>query len=157
FVKPVNVGYRAAVRNDITGKLPIVAEYLPLQRIACAARLTFVAIVGAHHRIRAALPNASFKRREVSVVEVALIGYRIKAMALGLRSAVNGIVLWRCYNFEVFRIPSLKPFDELHSHARRQIRIFAVGFLAAAPTRITKDVDVRAPEGQPLVSPAIAF
>ena len=45
---------------------------------------------------------------------------------------------------------------ELDAHARREVRIFAVGLLAAAPARIAEDVDVRRPEGQALIAAALA-
>src|SRR5437667_12883761 len=61
-------------------------------------------------------------------------------------------MLRRSDHFEVFWIASLQAFDEFDSEPCGQIRIFAIGFLAAAPTRIAKDVNVRAPEGQALVT-----
>src|SRR5437660_5425974 len=61
-------------------------------------------------------------------------------------------MLWRSDHFEIFRIVSLQAFDEFNSEPCCQIRIFTIGFLSAAPTRIAKDVDVRAPEGQALIT-----
>ena len=42
--------------------------------------------------------------------------------------------------------------DERHPHAGRQERVFAVGFVAAAPAGIAENVHVGRPEGEPFVN-----
>src|SRR5579871_773263 len=51
----------------------------------------------------------------------------------------------------MLRIVALKSLNECDSHARGEIGVFAVGFLAASPARIAKDIDVRGPDGEALV------
>src|SRR5947199_5946229 len=67
------------------------------------------------------------------------------------------VMLRRGDDFEVARVVALQALDESDAHARRQVRVFAVSLLPASPSRVTEDVDVRRPEGQPLVTPAIAL
>ncbi len=77
-------------------------------------------------------------------------------MSLGLGTAVHGVVLWRGNDFEVFRVVALEAFDEFNRQASRQIRIFAVGFLPAAPARIAKEDDGGAPERQAFVARSLS-
>src|SRR5579862_5850133 len=64
------------------------------------------------------------------------------------RAAVHG-EMFRGRNYAiVFGIVTLHACYEGHAHARREIGVFAVGLLTAAPTWITKDVDIRGPEIQ---------
>ena len=71
-------------------------------------------------------------------------------MARGLGAAVHGEVLGRGDDAVVLRIVALHAGDEGDAHARGEERIFAVGFLAAAPARIAEDVDVGRPEVEAL-------
>src|SRR5262249_2443617 len=73
-----------------------------------------------------------------------------------LRTAVDREVFWRRDYFEITGIVPLQSLDEGDAEARGKIGIFAVGFLAAAPARVAKDVDIRAPEGKPFVTGVLA-
>ena len=68
---------------------------------------------------------------------------------------MNGIMLGRGYHFEIFRVVTLQTADELNAHLPGQIRVFAVGLMAPAPAWITKNIDIRRPERQAFVPPAI--
>src|ERR1700736_1450170 len=80
----------------------------------------------------------------------------IEVMSLGLGTAVHGVMLGRSADFHVPRIIALHSGNEGHSHAGGEVRILTVGFLAAAPARVAKDVDVGRPEVQALVAQMLA-
>ncbi len=72
-------------------------------------------------------------------------------MARGFGSAVHREMLRGGDHLVVLRIVSLQPFDESHGQPPGERRIFAVGFLAASPPGIAKNVDVGRPEGEAVV------
>src|SRR5262245_5627829 len=72
-------------------------------------------------------------------------------------STVHCIVLGRGDDFEVTGVVSLQSFHKRYAHARGQIGIFAIGFLAASPPWIAKDIDVGTPKGETFVSAALAL
>jgi len=76
-------------------------------------------------------------------------------VAKGFGAAVNGVMFGSGNRFEVARVVTLKAGDETGTKTSGEERIFAVGFLAASPTRIAEDVDVRRPEGQTVVASGI--
>src|SRR5262249_19536173 len=91
---------------------------------------------------------------KVGFGEVACAGLDVEFVARGLRSAVYGIVFRGGDDLEVIRIVALHPANEGYGEAPGQVRVFAVRFLPTAPARVAEDVDVRRPEGQPLI-PAV--
>ncbi len=65
-----------------------------------------------------------------------------------LRAAVHGIVLGCSNRAVVLRVVALHTGDVGNAHAAGEEGIFAVGFLSAAPARVTEDVQIRGPEIQ---------
>ena len=51
----------------------------------------------------------------------------------------------------IIRMVSLKSLHCSYAHNRREVRIFSIGLLSAAPSRISEDIDVRSPEGQSVI------
>src|SRR5581483_12096735 len=78
-------------------------------------------------------------------------------MPAGFRAAVDGVVFGAGGRFKVFGIVALKALDEGNAAARGEKGVFAVGFLAAAPAGIAKDVDVRGIEIEPEMLARIAL
>lgn len=76
-------------------------------------------------------------------------------MAEGFGATVNGVVFGSGNGFEVARVVALKAGDESDAKTSGEERIFAIGFLAASPTRIAEDVDVGGPEGETVVASSI--
>ena len=72
----------------------------------------------------------------------------VDACGAWFRPAVHGIMFGRGDHAVILRIVALQSGDECHAHAAGQEGIFAVGFLAAAPAWIAKNVDVGRPEIQ---------
>ena len=78
-------------------------------------------------------------------------------MPFGLRPTVNSVVLGCRDDLEVSRIVALKPFHESHAHPSSEVGIFTVGFLSPPPARVSEDVNVGRPEGQPCVYAPVAL
>lgn len=152
---------RPAVGHHVAPEAPLVTQYILQQELAGAGRLAVHAVVGAHHRIHLALLDQCLERRQVGLVQVALGGARIEVVTIGFRATVHGQMLGGGVELAVrlaLRVLrcggafALQALHEGHAHARGEEGILAVGFLAAAPARITEDIDVRRPEGQPLIA-----
>src|SRR6266542_4382744 len=113
-----------------------------------ASRLAIQAVVGTHHRSGVPFCDGRPERRQVCLAQIAFSDRGIEPVPLRLGSGVYGVMLGRRDNFQVLWIVALQSLDEFDSEPAREVRIFAVGFLSAAPTRVAKDVDVRRPEGE---------
>ena len=75
-----------------------------------------------------------------------LADVHVNEVARGLGPAVHGIMFGRGDHPVICGIVALQAGDERDAHAPGEERIFAIGFLAASPARIAKDVDVGRPE-----------
>ena len=47
---------------------------------------------------------------------------------------------------------SLQAAYHCHTHLPCEVRIFSVSFLSPSPARITEDVDIGCPHGEPLIT-----
>src|SRR6185437_15876321 len=74
-----------------------------------------------------------------------------------LWTAVYREMFRRCERLQIFRIVPLQSSDIGNTHLRRQKRVFTIGFLAATPTWITKNVDIRRPDGEPVEPVAVTL
>ncbi len=81
----------------------------------------------------------------------------VETMALRLGTAVDGVVLRRRSHLQVARIVALDASHEGDAHPRDEIRVLAVGLLAAAPARVAEEVDVRAEHREPAEPLDLAF
>ncbi len=90
--------------------------------------------------------------RQIGLVQIDLGRMHVEVMALRLWSAMHGVVLCGGDEFQVLGIIPLQPFYELSTHASREVGILSVGLLPPAPARIPKDIDVRRPKRQALVT-----
>ena len=70
---------------------------------------------------------------------------------------MNGKMFGTREGFEIFRIIPLQTANERDGDLPSEKRIFAVGFLAAAPARIAKEIDVRRPKREPDITHAVAI
>jgi len=95
------------------------------------------------------------KGGSIGVVEIVERDGYVEAMAECFGPTVNGIVFRSGNGLEVMRVLALKSGDKSDAESSGEEGIFAVGFLAASPARITKDVDVRGPEGETVVAASV--
>ena len=127
---------------------PLVAQDILKQALRRAARLTLIAVVGAHHLLDITVNHQGLEGRKISLPEIPHRNGCVKGMAQRLRTAVDGIVLCAGVGLEILVIVALHTEDGLKAQHRGQIRVLTVGLLAAAPPRVTEDVDIRTPEAQ---------
>ena len=144
-----------AVGNDIALEAPLVPQSAEEEMIR-AGRFAADGIVGAHHGVGVALHDRGAKRGSVRVRKIMRRDGHIFAMAQRFRAAVNGKVLGSGNDLQVFGIVALQTGYKSHSNPAREERIFAVSFLASAPARIAKDIDVGRPKGEAVVAAGIS-
>ena len=145
----VDVRDRAAVANDMAAKAELAAKNVLQQKRARARTLSVDSVVCAHDGLDAALLHKCAERRKIRFIEIALRRRDVERVTLALGARVDGVVLRARGRLQVYRIVALKPLDELHAHARRQIRILAPRLHAAPPSWVAVDVHVGAPEREP--------
>src|SRR6185436_7828792 len=147
-----NVVDGAAVGNNVAVEAPLAAQNIRHQLLVCATRLTVRAVVSTHHRVGPAFHDRRAKSGQISFAQIAFVSGRVETVTLRFRTTMHCVMFRRGYYFEVARVITLQSAYELNAKSCGEIRIFAVGFLAASPTWIAKDVDVRTPESQSLVT-----
>ena len=72
-------------------------------------------------------------------------------------TAVDGIVLGRRDRFQVARVVALQAGNECYADAAGEVGIFAIGFLAASPARVAKDIDIGRPKGEAVVASGVSM
>ena len=87
--------------------------------------------------------------RQIGLIQIALRRRGIETVTIRFRAAVDREMFRARHRQHVIRVVALQSLDERHAKRAAQERVFAVGFLAAAPARVAEDVDVRRPERQP--------
>ena len=143
----------SAVAHYQSLESPLIAENLLKQTVAATARVTIPTLIGTHHFCHLSFLHKRLEGRQIGFVEVARreVG-DIELMAIPFRSTMNGKVLGAGKEFAVLAVGrSLESAHHSQSHARCEIRVFAIGFLSTPPTRVAEDVDIRCPERQALI------
>src|SRR6202012_3525283 len=95
--------------------------------------------------------------REIRLFEIARAGVDVEGVAFGLRAAVDREVFAGGDRFGVLGVIALHAGDEGYAHAAGEVRVFAVGLLAAAPAWVAEDIDIRRPEGEAVEDTVVAF
>ena len=131
---------------------PCISQDILKQCLASAARLTVSTIVGAHHRLYLRFLYTGFKRRKISLEHILTGSYRIERMTLVFRTGVYREMLCTCCRFHVIVIVPLDSLDKAHTQTGSKVRVLTESFMAASPSRITENIYVGRPEGQPLVN-----
>src|SRR6266568_7437342 len=143
------------VRDDVAFEAPFVAQSVK-EKVICAGRFAAHRVIGAHDRIGPAFHDRGAKRGSIGVRQI-VEGYRhVKAVAKNFPAAVNGEVLGCEYGLQIVRVVALQAGNECHADAAGKKWIFSVGFLAAPPARVAKDVDVGRPKGETEVPPGVS-
>ena len=147
----IEVADGAAVRHHQTAETPFVAEDVGQEPVAAAARVPFIALVGAHHLLHVAVLHNLAEGGQVSLPQVPHGYGNVETVPVGLGAAVYGKMLGAGVQLEVFLVRALHAQHGLGAHDGVQVRVFAGGFLAAPPAGITKNVHVGAPESEAVV------
>ena len=141
---------RPAIGHHMTAKSPASAKHLAEQELAAAAGFAIHGVVGAHERLDAFLAQ-SLKRRQIRLPQVARSRVHIELMAQRLRPAVHREMFGTGRCLQVTRVVTLQAPHERGPQFGCQSRILPPCLLAAPPTWVAKNVDVRGPESEPLV------
>jgi hypothetical protein len=150
-----DVGDGSAVGGDVAGELPVVAENVFEQHGVGAGRLAIDGVVGAHDRVGVGLGDGGAEGGQIGVPEIVGRDVNVGGVARRFRPAVDGVVLGSGDHFKVFGVIALHGFNKRDTEAAGEIRVFAVGFLASAPARVAKDIDVGRPEIQTVIDAVV--
>src|ERR1039458_9739814 len=153
----INVDDCAAVRNHVTLKAPLAAKLIHKQKVVGAGGLAVDVVVSAHDGAGFAFGNGSTKGRQVRIEFVVFADAHVRRVASRFRSTMYREMFGRRNGAIVFRIIALHAGDKGNPHGPCQERVFAVSLLAAAPARISKDIDIGGPEIKSLKKHAGAF
>ena len=97
-----------------------------------------------------------FKCRKIGLGKIFLRSDGIEFMAECFRTAVGREMLGTACREHILAV-ALKSLYEGHAETGRKIRIFSVGLMASSPSRVTEDIDVRAPECKSLIDVPVAL
>ena len=153
----VYVGHGAAVGYDVALEVPSVAQYVLHEERAGRTAVAVDGVVGRHDGLDLCVLDQHLECRKVCLIEILERRFDIGSVSCGLRARMHGEVLGAGCGLEIVRVVALKPLDECRSQHARQIGVLAVGLHAAAPARITEDVDVGRPEGKSGVAAVVAY
>src|SRR6266566_2305241 len=95
--------------------------------------------------------------RDDVAFEAPFVAQSVKEMPEDFGAAVNGEVLGCGNSFQIVRVVALQAGNECHADAAGKKWIFSVGFLAAPPARVTKDIDVGRPKGETEVAAHVSM
>ena len=147
----VEIADGPAVGGHMPLEGPLIAQNIHQQGLGAAGSLAVDAVVRAHDALHLGFLDCRFKGGQVGFLHVLRAGDRVKLMADGFRAGMYREVLGAGSDLQVLAV-TLQTLDEPHAQAGGQVGILAVGFMAAAPSGVTEDVDVGAPHGQALVN-----
>ncbi len=125
---------------------PLAAKDVDEQSVACAARLSFVTVVGTHHFAHVAFLDQCLEGGEIGFPQVTHRYRSIVGVTQRFGPAVYGIVLGTSMSLEVTVVVALHSKHGLHSQYCVQVGVLSAGFLSSSPTRVAEYVDIRTPE-----------
>ena len=133
------------------------AQYVLHEERAGRTAVAVDGVVGRHDGLDLCVLDQHLECRKICLIEILERRFDIGSVSCGLRARMHGEVLGAGCGLEIVRVVALKPLDECRSQHARQIGVLAVGLHAAAPARITEDVDVGRPEGKSGVAAVVAY
>ena len=142
----VQIGQGGAVRGNVPCEAPILAECLFQQERAGAAGLAVGAIVSAHNCFDLRFGNQLLEGGQISGVQIPQRYFSVEGVTVLFRTAVHGEMFGAGGRFHILGIIALQAVHEGRSHLAGQVRIFSPRLLAASPTRIAENIDVRRPK-----------
>ena len=145
-----------AIGDNVPLEPPVIPQIVLQQLRAAAAGIAVHGIVSAHYRLYMAFLHGGLKGGKIGLRHILLTGVDIKVMPLGLGAGMDGKMLGAGSGFQVFPLTLQAP-DIGKPQLRGEIRVFAIGLMAAPPAGIAENVDVGRPEGQPLIDVPVAL
>src|SRR6185312_2978003 len=104
------------------------------QFIIPATRLALICIVGTHHTGNFCIYHQLPECWKISIPKVMVTYVYIKYMTRRFRPTMNCIVLGTRCRFQIFWVAALQASYKCGSYAGGKKRVFAISFLAAAPS-----------------------
>ena len=151
-----DVDDRSAIGDHVALESPLASQLVLQKEFIGAGGLAVDAVIGAHHRAGFGLDDRGAEGRQIGVHLIVLAYGNVGGVARRFRAAVYGKVLGRGDGAVIARVVTLQSGNKSHPQARGKKGVFAIGFLAASPARIAKDVDVGRPEVEALEDVAVA-
>ncbi len=145
-----------AIRDDVALEAPFIAQRFKEQAIR-ACRFTAHGVVRTHDRISLAFHDRGAKRRSVGVRQIVRGHRHVKTVPQNFRAAMNGKVFGCRDRFQIVRVVALQAGNECHPDAAGEVGILAIGFLAASPARVAKNVDVGRPKSEAVVAAGVCM
>ena len=146
----IEVADGATVADNKVLETPLVTQNGLQQTLTATARVIVETLVGTHHLAHLGILHQGLESRHISFPHIA--GRHISQigrMACVFGTAMDGIVLGAGPQLTILGIfRALQASYNLCAHHAGQIRVFTIGFLSPAPSRVAKDVDIRCPHGQ---------
>ena len=148
------VVHSPAVSHYKTVEAPLLSEDLDKKLVTSAARLAFICIVRAHNLLYISSFHKTLESIEICLVEITPRYFLdIEHMALILRTAMDREMLQTCMELVILLIRiALEAVHNGASHHCGQIWILSICLLAASPTWVTENVDVRSPDGKTMIA-----
>ena len=147
----------AAVRDDESFEPPCAAQMILQQHLVGAGGVSVDGVVGTHDGLDVSVDHGGAEGGEVGFLEVTRTHVHVEAMSQRFGTAVHGKVFAGCDCLRMFGVGALHSGDESRPELACEKRVFAVGLLAASPSWIAEDVDIRRPVGDPVENATIAF
>ena len=149
-VARVEIADCPAVGDHMALKPPSAAQRIHQQVPAATAGFAVGAVIGAHNGFDPGFPDQIFKGGKIGFLQIFRACLGIEAVPQVFRTAVHREMLGAGGRLHG-RAAALQPAHVGLPEAGGQIRVFPIGLVPAAPARVAEDVDVRGPEGQPVV------
>ena len=152
----VEVTNGPAVGDHMALKAPFAADLIHQQELTAAAGLAVGSVVSTHDRFCLGILDAGLEGIEVGFLHILGIGFRIEAVAQCLGATVDRQMLGTGSGLHDFAF-ALEATDIGLAQPCGQVRIFAIGFMAATPAGIAENIDIGRPEGQALINVTVFF
>ena len=144
----MEIAYCPAIGHKVSVKAPLVQ--LGHKKTARAGSLAVYTVICAHYALNVSFSDECFKCRKIGFFNILFGNFGIKLVTHCFGTAVYSIMLSTSGSFHCFSF-TLQAIYKGFSVFGGQIRIFAVSLMSSAPSRITENIDIGRPEGQPFV------
>src|SRR6267378_2470696 len=72
-------------------------------------------------------------------------------------TTVNRKMFGRRDRFQIVRVVALQAGNEGHADAAGEVGIFTIGFLAASPARVAKNINIRRPKAEAVIAAGVSM
>src|SRR5580704_153575 len=116
----VDVCHGGAVTDDISVKMPGVAEMIAQEHGIGTGGSSVDGVIGAHDGLGMGFGHGSAEGGKVGVLEIVRRDIDVETVPDRLRATVHSVVLGRGDNLEIFRVVTLHASNKSDTHAGRK-------------------------------------